>query len=140
MVTLLHAMMSRRKNSPAALRFAERRKRENDAPRLRDEVPGLVGLALTIEDRSGLTSTTHVRRVVVDCAPALFLVACADPRCAEGEHDLTSSVMQALRKRQTSFEGTDECQGSVGPSNCARIVHFDGVATYAETTSRDQRA
>src|SRR6266849_2479094 len=80
------AMMNRR-NSVAAQRFAERRRREEDAPRLCDQVPNLVSLKLEIEERSGVTGVKHIRRVVVDRAPALFLVPCGDSKCADGEHD-----------------------------------------------------
>jgi len=124
-------MMNRRKFSPAALRFADRRKREDEAPRLRDSVQGLVGLVLEIEDRSGDAVTKHVRRVQVDQAPALFLVPCVDPRCVDGEHDLTYDVMRALKAHQTKFEGKDECRGSLGPASCPRIVHYEAVAEYA---------
>lgn len=122
--------MSRRKNSPAALRFEERRRREDDAPRLCAQVPHLVSLRLEIEERSGITSTKHVRRVLIDRAPALFLVPCTDARCADGEHDLTTTVMRALRARETTFEGQDECNGSLGLSTCARVLHFDALAEY----------
>jgi hypothetical protein len=123
-------MMNHRRNSPAALRFADRRRREDEAPKLRDEVQGLTGLRLEIEDCSGVTASKHVRRVMVDSAPALFLVPCVDPRCTDGEHDLTHAVMQALRSHKTSFQGTDECHGSLGPSPCPRVVRFEGIAEY----------
>jgi hypothetical protein len=130
MIKVNNVMMNQRRNSPAAQRFAERRRRENDAPRLREAVPNLVSLRLEIEDRSGVTATKHNRRVVIDQAPALFLVPCADPRCADGEHDLTSTVMRALRAHQTTFQGEDGCMGSIGPSSCARVLRFDAVAEY----------
>lgn len=123
----------RRKNSPAALRFAERRRREDEAPRLSTQVPDLVRLELYIDDVAGLTtggSPTHIRRIVVDHAPALFLVSCQDPRCIDGEHDVTTHVMRALRARETSFEGTDECSGNVGLSACSRVLHFRASAEY----------
>jgi hypothetical protein len=129
---LPRAMMNRR-NSAAAQRFAERRRREEDAPRLHDQVPNLVSLKLEIEERSGVTGVKHTRRVVVDRAPALFLVPCGDARCADGEHDLTTTVMTALRAHETSFQGTDECTGSAPSPTapaCARVVHFDAVAEY----------
>jgi hypothetical protein len=119
-----------RANSPQAQRFAERRRREDDAPRLREQVPRLIGLRLDIEDHVGVGGSTHTRRVVIDRAPALFLVPCGDPRCADGEHDLTTSVMRALRIGETSFHGEDECRGSVGSSACSRVLRFDAVAEY----------
>ncbi len=125
--------MNYRKHGAAAARFAERRRREDDAPRLSDEVPDLRSLRLEIEERSGVAGTQpkHIRRFVVDRAPALFLVPCGDPRCVDGEHDLTATVMRALRARQTSFQGTDECTGSVGLGACGRVLHFDAIAEYA---------
>jgi hypothetical protein len=125
-------VMNYRKHGVAAARFAERRRREDDAPRLSEQVPNLVSLRLEIEERSGTTGTQprHIRHFVIDRAPALFLVPCGDPRCTDGEHDLTSTVMRALRASETSFQGNDECVGSVGSSACARVLHFDAVAEY----------
>jgi hypothetical protein len=124
-------MMPFRRNSAAALRFADRRQREDEAPRLSDQVPGLTSLKFVIDERCGAAGTTHIRRFVVDRAAALFLVPCGDPRCMDGGHDLTTTVMRALRARETSFRGTDECPGSVGPSVCSRVVHFDATAEYS---------
>ena len=90
----------------------------------------LTSLRLDLEERSGIGRVKHLRRVVVDRAPALFLVPCGDPRCVEGEHDLTTTVMRALRAHETSFQGNDECRGSVGESACGRVLHFDGAAEY----------
>jgi hypothetical protein len=123
-------MMNRRNNPAAAQRFAERRRREQDAPRLREQVPNLVSLRLEIEERSGEAGIKHVRRVVIDHAPALFLVPCGDAKCPDGEHDLTSAVMQALRAHETSFHGKDGCTGKAGLSPCSREVRFDAVAQY----------
>jgi hypothetical protein len=124
--------MNFRKNSPAALRFAERRQREDEAPRLRDQVPDLIRLELRVEDSAGVTGTSpmHIRRIVVDRAPALFLVSCQDPRCVDGEHDVTAAIMRSLRAREISFHGDDECRGSVGTGLCSRVLHFVAVAEY----------
>jgi hypothetical protein len=115
----------------AALRFAERRRREDEAPKLCGQAPRLTSLELRIEERSGAGKTHYIKRYMVDRAPALFLVPCGDPRCLDGEHDLTSDVMRALRACQTSFQGSDDCAGSIGSSSCLRVVHFDGTAQYA---------
>lgn len=123
-------MMNNRRNSAQALRFAERRRREDESPKLRTRVPTLTSLKLQIEERTGVGSTTHVRHVVVDSAPALFLVACGDPRCVDGEHDLTATVMYALESRKTSFQGDDDCTGSLGSGYCGRMLHFAGTAEY----------
>jgi hypothetical protein len=119
-----------RRNNPAAQRFAERRQRENDAPRLSAEVPDLVSLRLEIDEQGGSAQPRYIRRIVVDSAPALFLLPCGDPRCVDGGHDITGTVMRALRARSTTFDGSDDCSGSVGSSACARVVRFDAVAEY----------
>jgi hypothetical protein len=119
-----------RRYSPQAQRFAERRRREDEAPRLRDQVPDLLSLRLDIEDGLAVGGNKHIRRVVVDNAPALFLVPCGDPRCADGEHDLTTVVMHALRTHEKSFRGEDPCPGSVGTSACSRVLRFDATAEY----------
>jgi hypothetical protein len=124
-------MMPFRRNSPAAQRFADRRRREDDAPKLCLQVPALASLRLEFDERSSVGGVKHTRRFVIDHAPALFLVPCGDPRCADGEHDLTTMVMRALRARETSFQGSDECLGSVGMgAACPRVLHFDGKAEY----------
>lgn len=123
-------MMPGRRNSVAALRFADRRRREDDAPTLCSELPTLRSLRLAITELSGAGEYKHVRRIVVDRAPALFLVPCGDPRCVDGGHDLTAPVLRALRAGETSFQGSDECSGSLGSSVCLRVVHFDGTAEF----------
>jgi hypothetical protein len=136
-------MMNFRRNSPAALRFAERRRREDEAPRLSAEVPDLVRLELRVEDSAGLLtggSPMHIRRIVVEHAPALFLLSCQDPRCADGEHDVTTTIMRALRARATSFRGEDECSGTVGQGYCSRVMHFDAVAEYRPAEPRNRTA
>jgi hypothetical protein len=126
-------MHPRWKQSAAAVRSAERRQREDEAPRLSQEVPELVSLSLEIEERSegiGLIQQKHVRRVVVDSAPALFLLPCGDPKCDQGGHDVTQSIMRALRAHNVEFEGEDGCNGSLGAGICRRILHYQGFAKY----------
>jgi hypothetical protein len=119
-----------RKNNPAALRFAERRQREDDAPRLSAEAPHLLSLRLEIEEQGASAQPKYIRRVVIDTAPALFFLPCADPRCVDGGHDVTAFVMRALRCHTQSSDGTNDCVGSVGSSACARTIHFNVVAEY----------
>ena len=126
----LTKMMPYRRGREAAERFAERRRREDQAPRLSSQVPDLASLELEIEEVSGVAGTTHTRRIVVDRAPALFVLPCGDPKCEGGGHDLTSTVMQALRARASSFRGSDACMGALGPSPCARVVRFEATAKY----------
>jgi hypothetical protein len=126
-------MMNRssRKNSPEALRFAERRRREDEAPRLAKEVPNLASLRLELADSGGVGSPLrHIRRVLVDRAPAVFVVGCTDPRCVDGDHDLTFAVMRSLRAQQTKFAGSDDCTGTLGPSPCGRVLQFEAFAEY----------
>ena len=125
-------MMNRQGGSVQTQRFTERRRREDEAPRLSEQVPGLVSLRLEIEERAGHLAIHHIRHVVVDRAPALFVLRCGDGRCNDGEHDLTATVMQALRARMTTFAGDDECNGSLGSlqAPCGRVLHFDAVASY----------
>jgi len=124
-------MMPFRRNSLAAQRFAERRRREDEAPRLCEQVPTLRSLRIDIKESFGSGATKYTRRYILSSARALFLVPCVDPRCADGEHDLTYSVMHALRARETSFHGSDDCPGNIGSSVCLRVVQFDGSAEYA---------
>ena len=121
-----------RTNRRATERFAERRRREEDAPKLRTRVPELASLRFEIEERCGSGGIKYIRRFIVERAPALFVVPCGDPRCADGEHDLTTSVMQALYAHQTSFRGSDDCTGSLGTSGsaCLRVLHFEATAEY----------
>ncbi len=127
-------MQNRRTWGEAAQRFAERRRREDESPRLIAEVPRLQSLTLEIDERSQgspVAGPTHLRRVVVLHAPALFFLPCGDGRCKDGGHDVTCFVMRALRGGETRFEGDDSCAGSVGTASCSRLVRFVGTATYA---------
>jgi hypothetical protein len=117
----------------AAERFAARRQREDEAPRLLDEVPGLLNLRLAMEERTvggTISAPKHLRHIVVDSAPALFVFVCGDGRCTDGGHDLTYEIMSALRRRQTTFEGEHECGGTTGTTPCTRILHFEAAAEY----------
>ena len=118
----------------AAERFAERRRREDEAPKLCNVVPTLTGLRIELEERSTVGGTKHIRRILVDRAPALFLVQCGDPRCVDGEHDLTMDVMRALRGGETAFHGSDECRGTIGSASCPRVLHFSATAEYKTGT------
>lgn len=116
--------------------MAERRRREDDAPRLSAEVPDLQKLDLEISDAKGESdpATTHVRRVVVAAAPAMFEIPCADPSCKDGGHVITHAVLSALRARQTSFRGDDICHGSLGSATCGRTMSYHGIAEYLPRT------
>ena len=126
-------MLIHRRHGEAAQRFADRRKREDEAPRLSTEIPKLDSLRLEVEERrSGgvVAEASHIRRIVVDSAPALFMLSCGDPSCKEGGHDVTHSIMRALQSGATRFEGEDVCTGQIGSATCQRVLHYVGIAIY----------
>jgi hypothetical protein len=125
--------MMRRQNREVTLRTAERRQREDDAPRLAETIPTLQGLRLEVLEHSSSISHpeyTHVRHVVVASAPALFVMPCNDKDCKDGGHDLTQEILAALRRRNARFEGEDVCRGMVGSAGCSRVLGYVAVATY----------
>lgn len=129
--------MWNRRNQEAAQRFAERRQREDEAPRLAALIPELEDLRLDVREGGARAESTnaegsHIRRIVVASAPALFLITCHDTNCRDGGHDLTYPVMQALRARKTNFSGESACQGQTGSANCQRVLRFVGTAAYRD--------
>lgn len=126
-------MYNSRRPSAAAQRAQERRDRENQSPRLSAEMPNVKGLRLEIEERSAgspVAEPKHVKRVVVEHAPALFLLPCGDSRCDGGGHDITHMVMRSLRMSDAHFEGEDPCHGTVGTAPCNRTLHYVADAEY----------
>jgi hypothetical protein len=124
--------MNRR--NEAAERFAERRRREDDAPRLRTVIPDLVACRVEIaERRPSVTSAevTHTRHLVTERAPALLIIPCSDPACRDGGHDVTSTLLRGLRDRRREIHGESSCHGSVGPQECGRVLTFTAIPTYA---------
>ena len=125
--------MTNSRSREAAQRFADRRKREDDAPRLSAEIPGLATLRLAVEERRATVTSAeskHLRHVIVDRAPALFVIPCGDPSCDGGGYDLTNPIMRELRAHRTEFAVDDECFGNVGTTRCGRMVHAVATATY----------
>ncbi len=126
-------MNFRRRKTEAAERFAERRRLEEAAPRLKERVPDLVSLKLEVEeshDTAGLSGSKHVRHIVVDRAPALFAIPCGDPSCQGGGYDVTVTVMRGLADRAERFEAHDHCAGTVGGASCRRVLHVTAIAQY----------
>jgi hypothetical protein len=124
---------SRGRNSEAAQRFAERRRREDAAPRLRERVPALATLRLEIEEHRDTVNAgdpKHVRLVVVDSAPALFSLPCGDHACKDGGHDVTDTVLSSLSAGSTRFEVEDTCRGSLGTAYCGCVLRLVAIATY----------
>jgi hypothetical protein len=114
-------------------RFAERRKREDEARRIRDEVPSLKALKLEVEEHrreATIAETKHVRHIIVDRAPALFELPCNDPACRDGGHDMTDAVVAKLRARATDFVLEDVCMGDVRGAACGRVIRLIATATY----------
>jgi hypothetical protein len=114
-------------------RAQERRRREDSAPRLIQRVPKLESLRLDIEEHQAggrVPESTHIRRIVVEHAPALFDIPCLDTPCKEGGHDVTEAILRSLSAGQTTFEGKDSCNGQTGTAPCQRVLHFKGTATY----------
>lgn len=128
-------MMNRR--GEAAERFAERRRREDEAPRLRDVIPDLLDCRIDIaEGRGDATSVdvSHTRRLVVARAPALFVIPCSDPSCRNGGHDVTFELLRGLRERRVEVRGEDACNGDVGAVHCGRVLRFTAHAQYRQPT------
>lgn len=126
-------MNTRRRYSDARNRMHERWTREDAAPRLSEEISGISKLTIEVEERQNslsAESSSYVRHVIVDQAPALFEVPCSDSKCEGGGHDLTADIMRALRARKTDFEGEHECYGRLGTANCSRVLHFKAHAEY----------
>jgi hypothetical protein len=118
----------------AELRFNERRKREDEARRLHAQVPGLRTLKLEVEEQRGtsaLAETKHVRVIVVERAPALFLLPCGDRDCRDGGHDVTDAVLRGLQARTERFEVEDTCIGNIRGAECGRTVRIVAKASYA---------
>lgn len=122
-----------KRKSEAAERFAERRRREDAAPRLKERARDLVSLKLEVEeahDTSDTARAKHVRHVVVAHAPALFVFPCGDTSCEGGGYDVTSTVIRALESHARDFTADDRCNGSIGNAPCKRTLHVRGTATY----------
>lgn len=119
-----------RKPSNAAICAQERRRREDDAPRISAILPDLVGLKISVEERSATSSPKYIRRIVVESAPALFLLPCSDPHCTDGGHDVTNEILSALRASKKAFGGPHECNGTIGSTPCHRTIWYDAEAEY----------
>lgn len=118
------------KPTNASLCAADRRQREDNAPRLSERVPRLTALSIWIDEGSIVTSPKYVRRIVVKSAPALFILPCSDQNCSDGGHDITSEILAALAQHRHSFDGTHACSGWIGNNHCQRTIHFQCEAEY----------
>lgn len=123
-------MYGNRKPNAGALRSAERRKREGEAPRLAHQAPGLKTLRIEIVEHLPTGTSKHVKLVVVAHAPALFVIPCGDADCHDGDHDLTREVMLALRSKTEESSGESSCQGSIRGGYCNRRISYRVSAVY----------
>ena len=124
-----------RRNNEAADRMRERRRAEDAAPRLAEQVPSLRTLRLSLSFRRGearIGDASYVRVVVVPTAPALFAIACSDSSCRDGGHQITNAMLKALRSGLTEFTGEEPCRGSIGAtgSPCGCTLTYEAQATY----------
>ncbi len=119
-----------RRSSPAALRSIERRQREDDAPRLKASAPTLTSLQLAVVEEHAGGSSKHVKHVVVERAPALFIIPCGDATCQDGGHDITQEVMSAVRSHAATSSGDSGCGGMTGSAPCPRRIHYELTAVY----------
>src|SRR5258708_13568215 len=90
----------------AFLRFSERRRREDEARRLHEELPRLLTLRLEIEEHRGnatFAETKHVRHAAVARAPSLFVLPCGAPDCRGAGHAATAPPLQPLRTAAPRF-------------------------------------
>lgn len=122
------------RNTQAAERFAERRRREDEAPRLTAMVPALQSCRIELgESRRESTSAevSYTKRVIVPTASTIFLVSCGDGSCREGGHDISVDLIRGLRAGHREIRGEDACYGTVGTAQCGRILRFVAYADYA---------
>ena len=115
----------------------ERRRAEDAAPRLAEQVPSLRTLRLSLSFRRGdvkIGDASYVRVVVVPTAPALFTIACSDTSCRDGGHQITTAMLKALRSGLKEFSGEEPCRGSSGTSGspCGSTLIYEAQATYEE--------
>jgi len=132
-------MAWQRRDLNAQHRMSERWQRQDEADRLMGRIPTLRRLSIAVEERSGYTTiapVSHVRRVVVESAPALFEIQCSSDECDGGYYDVTYDVLHALKQGVERFEFSCACNGTVRGASCPREAHFVGVARYEPSQSR----
>jgi hypothetical protein len=124
--------MTRRRDQFAIEAVQEQRRREDAAPRLRDEVARLQSLRFQLDDiraAGRMKVPSYVRPIVVATAPAHFEIRCMEPRC-DGWHDITHWVLHALRHSQESFSGQSDCSGMMRDAPCDHTLGYVCEATY----------
>jgi hypothetical protein len=119
----------------ATQRSLDRRAREDEAPRLISRVPDLASLEIAIVEVAGASKSSHRKHVTVASAPALFVIACGDPRCEDGGHDITYDVLRTLQDHQAQKHGEHDCNGQVASVACRRRIEYDVSAAYTRAVS-----
>jgi hypothetical protein len=125
--------MNRRRQSEAARRFQERKRSEDAAARLNDEIPRLEALRLELDEyghEGKYLLASHTRHIVVARAPALFVIPCTDSDC-DGSYDLTRELLRDLRASEDHAQGEDECFGLRNKSTCHHRLRYRAFASYA---------
>ena len=117
----------------------EQRRREDEAARLTEMVPGITSLSIRVtESRPDVASsiTPYIKHFVIASAPAMFEIRCSEQRC-DGVHVLTDEIVDKLRRFQTGFKCEAPCTGLLGAGEhpCNRVLHCHVDATYTETNS-----
>lgn len=105
----------------------------DDAPRLIAEVPALASLRMIVEvspDGGAASTSKYTRHFVLSSAPAFFFVACSNPKCEDGGHDLTHEIMSGLKRGETEIRGEDHCGGSTSTSACSAAIRYTVLAEY----------
>lgn len=122
-----------------AKRFADRRRCEDEAPRLTALVPKLGALRFEVEEAHGTVGRhlAHIRHIVIARAPARFFLACGDPNCRDGGHELTQPVLDALQRSKPRFEIVHSCGGQIRGQRCWCTLYLTGVAEYCAVPAED---
>jgi hypothetical protein len=113
---------------------SDRWQREDAAARLLDQLPYIRTIKFSLKETRAehtVAGTTRAQHVIVARAGALFEIACSDPKCENGGHDLTTEVLAGLRDRLAEFGGNSDCHGDLGQGSCDRTLHYSVHATYA---------
>jgi hypothetical protein len=127
-------VMRGRQQSEAASRFEERRKREDQAPRLHDEVPRLQSLRIQLDEYrqdGGSPLVSHTRHIVVERAPALFRFPCGERDCVDGGYDVTRAMLRVLATGSELIQGEQHCDGLRNGTTCRHKLRYTAHASYA---------
>lgn len=125
--------MRRRRNLESAR--SDRWKREDDAVRLKAEVPAISQLRLELfetEEGVEVPASRRVRHIIVDRAAALFEIACSTKDCEHGGHDITDQILPALKNGSVQVDGTHDCKGRIEEIPCIRTLAFTAYAKFGD--------